>query len=61
MRAEEMQRTIGLSVARLKPYKTLTMNVVNLAVEDVLTTSKDVVREFNKDWLDDSTNSNVGS
>lgn len=62
MRAEGIKGTIRLSVETLKPYKALEMRVVNWTNKsDVLTTSGDEVREFNKNWLNGFTNSNDGN
>ncbi len=59
MRAEETKGTMRLSVETVKPYKTLKMKVVNWTNKsDILTTSGDEVREFNKNWLTGFTDSN---
>ena len=62
MRAEEIKGTIKLSVETLKTYKALEMGVVNWTNEsDVLTTSRDEVRDFNSNWLKGFTDSNDGN
>ena len=62
MRAEEIKGTIKLSVETLKTYKALEMGIVNWTNEsDVLTTSRDEVRDFNSNWLKGFTDSNDGN